>query len=234
MNVSVAMAVYNGEKYLRQQIESVIMQLGEEDELIISVDKSEDRSMSIACEYAKEHDNVTVLAGPCEGVERNFENAILSCKKDVIFLCDQDDVWEPDKVETIRGCFANNRVYVVIHDAYVTDENLNVIMESYFDYRKCKKGIIKNIWKNSYIGCCMAFRRELVKTVVPFPKSIPMHDQWIGIMGERKGKVIFIRKPLMKYRRHGENATRLQHAGFLTMLGWRLNLIWNLLIRKVE
>lgn len=234
IKVSVAMAVYNGEKYIKEQLDTIISQLESEDELVISVDPSTDSTMEILKNYAAGDDRIHIYAGAGNGLMHNFENAITKCSGDVIVLSDQDDIWEKDKLTECRKVFADENVYVVLHDASIFDSQTgNIIEESFFKYKKCKKGILNNILKNSYMGCCMAFRKELLRWIMPFPKHLPMHDQWIGIMGEIHGKAVFIDKQLIRYRRHSDNMTKLEHAGIITMLKWRLEIISNIIIRNL-
>lgn len=227
--ISVAMAVFNGEKYLKDQIFSILVQLKKNDELVISVDESSDGSLEILKQLSKEDNRIKLIKGPNSGVIKNFENAILNCTGDYIFLSDQDDLWVKDKVLKVSSYLKNKDIVLVLHDAKVADKDLNVICESFFDLRKSKSGILKNIFKNSYIGCCMAFKSELKKKILPFPKSIPMHDQWIGLIAERYGKVKFLKEPLIIYRRHEQNNTELYHSSFKNMIKWRINIIKNLI-----
>lgn len=234
MKCSVAMAVYNGSRYIRQQLDSIISQLEDNDELIISVDPSSDDTYDILGEYAKADARINITDGPGKGLMANFEHAICACTGDIILLSDQDDVWEADKLSKCRQCFEKPDVMVVLHDAAVYDAELeNIIIPSFFSYKNVKTGIFTNIMRNSYMGCCMAFRKELLSIAVPFPKSIPMHDQWIGILGEMKGRTVLINEPLIKYRRHGNNMTEMKHAGIWQMLSWRISLVWCLLKRVV-
>ena len=91
--------------------------------------------------------------------------------------------------------------------------------------------MLANIRKNSYIGCCMAFRRELLEYILPFPESLPMHDQWIGLLAEKHGSVRLLRTPLIRYRRHGDNATKQTHANAAQMLKWRAEITREVLRR---
>ena len=231
LKVSVAMAVYNGEAYLEEQLASVLSQLREEDEVIISLDPSKDGTERLLREYHKKDSRIRVCRGPGTGVVKNFENAIRHCKNDIIFLADQDDVWVDGKVQRILDAFENDKVVCVLHDAYVVDKELNILETSFFALRGCRKGVLKNIFKNSYIGCCMAFRRNCVKKCLPFPDKIPMHDQWLGINCELLGEVCFVREPLLKYRRHEHNVSEMKHASFIQMIIWRKRLIQNLIKR---
>ncbi len=228
-SVSVAMAVYNGEKYLKQQLDSILPQLTDYDEVIISLDPSMDNSKRILDSYYDKR--IKIFDGPGKGVISNFENAIQHTQNDIIFLCDQDDVWSSGKVKKVLATFDHN-VNVVMHDAKIVDENLEVIEDSYFSFRKSKLGILHNVLKNSYIGCCMAFSKELKEYILPFPNNLPMHDQWIGLVGEIKGKNIFLEDKLMLYRRHKDNVSNIQHSNLSQMIKWRFSIIKALLSVK--
>ena len=217
--VSVAMAACNGEAFLPEQIESILPQLGENDEIVVSVDPSQDRTFEILFEYAAKDPRIRVLEGPGKGVIRNVEHAIQNCGGQMIFLADQDDVWMPDKVEKVGRALAHSTL--VLHDAQIVDAELRETAPSFMSWRKSRKGMLANIRKNSYIGCCMAFSRELLTHILPFPENLPMHDQWIGLMAEKYGSVRLLHVPLIKYRRHGDNATKQTHASPAQMLLWR-------------
>ena len=95
------------------------------------------------------------------GVKKNFENALKQSKGDLIFLADQDDIWGKNKVVVMKQCLAG--VDLVISDCKVIDINERVVVDSFFSLRKSGWGIIKNISKNTYIGCCMAFKRKVLE-----------------------------------------------------------------------
>lgn len=226
MKISVAMAACNGEKYIMEQLESILSQLAREDEVCISVDPSTDDSYRMVVKLGEREPRIKVSKGLGQGVQKNVEQALKMCTGDVIFLADQDDVWIEDKVLRVSECFSDEKVLLVLHDVVVMNENLTQVqLESFFSYKKCKPGILKNVVRNSYMGCAMAFRKELLKYILPFPKNIPMHDQWIGLAAERKGKVVFLPECLLKYRRHGDNATHMRHSTVLNMLKWRIQIL---------
>lgn len=220
-SVSVAMAAYNGQQYIQQQIESILKQLHMDDELLVSLDFSTDNTEYIVQKMAKKDDRIQIVHGPSMGVLKNFENAINLAKNEILFLSDQDDVWLDGKVERILQEFEDDQVQVVMHDAAVTDENLHIQIPSIFKERNVKLGVKENILKNGYRGCCMAFRQSLKDDILPFPKTIPMHDQWIGLVGELTGKNVLVPEVYLLYRRHSKNETDLKHAGILQMLRWR-------------
>ncbi|MGP1361790.1 MAG: glycosyltransferase family 2 protein [Candidatus Fimenecus sp.] len=225
IKVSVAMAACNGGRYISEQISSVLSALQEDGELVISLDPSFDNTEELIKSFSVKDERVKLFYGKGKGICKNFENALEHCRGDIIFLCDQDDVWNKNKVSEILKVFSEKDVLLVVHDAKITDENLNTIENSYFEVRNCKSGFLKNILKNSYIGCCMAFKKELLNYCLPFPNKIPMHDQYLGLIAEKYGKVEFIPKTLIKYRRHSGNSTVLNHSGIFQMLKWRFEII---------
>lgn len=229
--VSVAMATYNGEKYIKQQLETILENLEINDEIIISDDNSTDSTIKIIESF--KDNRIKIYKGPCLGVKQNFANAINFCKGDYIFLSDQDDIWIEGKVEKIVNYFENNQVDVIQHDCNIVNSELEEMNPSYFEFRKCKNGILKNIIKGSYLGCCMAFKKELKEYILPIPNDIDMHDQWIGLIGEIKGNFMFVNEKLIKYRRHENNESNcFKHHPLKIMIKDRINLIRNLLKLK--
>lgn len=228
---SVVMAVYNGEAYIRQQLDSILENVTVQDEIVISDDGSTDKTKEIILAYQKNGAGIRLFDGAGKGVIANFEYAIRQAKGKYIFLCDQDDVWEPNKIERVLRCFDENGCMVVVHDADIWNEKENVMEPSFFQYRNSGAGILKNIVKNTYIGCCMAFCSELRNFILPIPRNIEMHDQWIGIWGDIVGENYFLNEILFHYRRHGKNVSDLQHYPFGRMLKNRIVLCVELLKR---
>ena len=224
IRISVAMTTYNGEAFLREQLASILPQLTGKDELIISDDGSHDRTLEIINEFAAGEVPISLFAGPHAGIKANVECALRHCRGEYIFLADQDDIWAPDKVKEILLCFQKQKASLVIHDATVFTENKDrPDMASFFAFRHSGPGVLKNLWKNSYIGCCMAFRRELLFRALPIPATIEMHDQWLGIINDfYYKKSYFYDKPLLCYRRHETNNSQMQHYGLFKMLRNRL------------
>lgn len=222
---SIAMATYNGEKYIKEQIDSILENMDICDELIISDDGSTDNTIEIIKNYQKKDKRIKLFKGPGRGVKQNFMNAIEHTSGKYIFLSDQDDVWDKNKIKIIDKIFEENNYNVVVHNAIIVDKNLKPYKKDFFKFRHSGTGILKNIYKNRYIGCCMAFKRELIEKIIPIPNNIEMHDQWIGILGERYGKNIFINEKLIKYRRHEDNLSRMTHNPVKIMIKNRVNLI---------
>ncbi len=220
--ISVVLAAYKGEKYIAAQVESILSELGENDELIISDDFPAGKTKAAVAELIENDKRIVYLEGPGKGVIRNFEYAISKAKGDFIFLSDQDDIWLENKVQAVMAEFEKG-VDLVLHNAKITDGDLNETGEYAFEINKTATGFFRNIIKNSYQGCCMAFRSEMRKFILPFPGKIPMHDQWIGLMAEKHGKIGLIDEPLILYRRHGDNVTG-NGSDFVSKLKWRADI----------
>lgn len=233
VRVSVAMAVYNGEEYLREQVQSIMHQIGKNDELVISVDPSTDRSKVLALEFAQVDSRVSVIDGPGCGVIKNFESALKAVSGEYIFLADQDDVWKDDKLSICLERLCQENVIAVVHNAVVADEALNVVKDSFFE-GSFESGAWKNIIRNQYIGCCMAFKAKLLKYALPFPNHIPMHDQWLGILANKLGGVMYCDKPLLYYRRHKKNVTGKKRSNIIKKIKWRIGIIASILSFNVR
>lgn len=237
VRISVAMPVYNGERFLREQLDSILEQLSGEDEIIVSDDGSSDHTPAILSEYEKKCSGILkrfqVLKGPGRGVKQNVGFALAHCRGSYIFLADQDDIWIKGKAARVLELFERQQAGLIVHDAVVFTEDVKQpLMDSFFRFRNARAGIVKNFTKNSYIGCCMAFRRELLKQALPIPEDIEMHDQWIGILNDFYYKnSYFYEKPLIYYRRHGENNSGLTHYGPMKMIRNRLVFLWRFLGR---
>ncbi len=137
---------------------------------------------------------------------KNFENAIAHCDGDIIFLSDQDDIWKEGKVEKVIKAFRRSGADAILHNAEIVDEKGRMTdQKTMFEMRGSRSGILKNLVKNSYVGCCLAFRKELIPVLLPIPEKMYMHDYWIGTAAELCGGVGLLREPLIGYRRHGGN-----------------------------
>ena len=203
--ISVCLATYNGEKYLRQQIDSILSQLEQGDELVVSDDGSKDSTLEILRSY--NDTRIKVLHNQSiHGVNGNFENALIHAKGDIIFLSDQDDVWISGKVEACVNALKDCEC--VVHDAIVVNMNLEVKNPSFFTERKSGPGFWKNIYKNTYLGCGMAFKREVLNVCLPIPKTTAyFHDNWIGCIADLKFRLRFIPFKGIYFRRHSDNTS---------------------------
>ena len=217
--VSVCLATYNGERFIEQQLASILPQLQEGDELIVSDDGSTDTTLE---KIEAVHDSRIKIfkRGQKPDVVKNFESAIACASGDYIFLADQDDIWHLQKIATMKKYLDTH--LLVTCDCTIIDEQGNVLHKSFFDKRRIRHGVFHNWIKNSYVGCCMAFRRELIKSILPFPKNVPMHDWWIGLRAEMLSCSYFLPAQLVSLRHHSKNASPTArgqslplHKGFL-------------------
>jgi glycosyltransferase involved in cell wall biosynthesis len=227
------MAVYNGEKYIYQQIESILAQLTSSDEIVVSDDGSSDKTLEIIRSFDDTR-IVLIFNTSRRGLVKNIENALLHARGDHIFLADQDDVWVSNRVSTVIPFL---RVYdLVISDCYVVDSTLNILKDSLFQINNSSPGFVKNLIKNSYVGCCMAFNKKILTSVLPFPNYIPMHDWWIGLVCDCRYKTFFINDKLVYYRRHFSNISDTASSStssFFLKIRWRMLLVIALFDRFV-
>lgn len=233
-SVSVCIATYNGGNFIRPQIESVISQLEEYDEIVISDDGSNDSTKEIIMSFKDERIRLISNKGT-HGYTPNFQNALRHCKNDIIFLADQDDVWLNNKVSV---CLASLQdCDFVVHDAIVVNQDLETITPSYFRERRVFKHLVGNIIKFGYLGCCMAFRKNILNVALPFPSNFRLstHDNWLFLVGCSYFRYKILTEPLILYRRHSSNVSTGGHKNNLSvrfMIRYRLYLIWNLLKRS--
>jgi glycosyltransferase involved in cell wall biosynthesis len=233
--VSVCMATWNGSRFLQEQLTDILTQLTCRDELVVVDDGSSDDTMEILERAAAEasHTRVRIYRNDKNlGAIRTFERALGMAEKDLVFLSDQDDRWLPDKVFKIKEAFAAHpEVTLVLTDAQIIDGSGAITAGSWVARRQFQAGTIANVVRNSFLGCTMAFRRSSLEYCLPFPVDTPMHDQWIGTLHSIFGSVVFLPEPLMQYRRHDANVTKLHPASVSQMLRWRFSLFRNLVAR---
>ena len=227
---SVAMAVYNGEKYLPVQLDSILSQIGDNDEIVISYDKSKDNTLNLIKEYANRDSRIKVYENPSSGVTGNFENALYHCEGDYIFICDQDDKWISDKLDKVLDCFAKTNADMVIHNAVHTDIDLNPMDKTFFEIYPIGDGKIKNIVKPRMSGCCMAFTKQMKEIILPIPR-IQGYDQWLAVIAEFMGKIAYLDDVLLLHRLHDANVTEGKRRKLSLILRMRTRLIVNIVKR---
>lgn len=234
--ISVCIATFNGEQYIKEQLDSILPQLKIEDEVIISDDGSSDATLNIVKTYNDAR--IKIFKNPKKGVIYNFENAIRNALGDYIFLSDQDDIWNNNKVAVCLTDFKNG-YDLVLSDCSIFDSATQQIIEpSFFKFNGSKKGVLNNILKNSYIGCCMAFNQKVKNKILPFPARIPMHDSWIGLVSEVYFKVNFNENQLIRYRKHAQNNSYTSdgksHYSIKKKIFFRINTTRALLIKILK
>jgi glycosyltransferase involved in cell wall biosynthesis len=231
------MATYNGEKYIKDLLDSILCQLDKNDEMIVSDDGSTDRTLEIIKSYQDSRIKILNNNKP-HSVIHNFENALIHASGDYIFLADQDDVWMHNKVSVAVAALATTDL--IVSDCAVVDSDLKCVTPSFFQHNHSQQGFWINLYHNSYVGCCIAFRKEILRMCLPFPQRIPMHDIWLGFVAELFYRSRFIPQRLVLYRRHGGNISSTSQTspyGAGKKLSFRLNLLRYiplLLLRKMK
>jgi glycosyltransferase involved in cell wall biosynthesis len=202
--ISVAMATYNGESYLHEQVESILRQIGKDGELVVSDDGSADSTITILAGFRDFR--IRVFRNPYpRNLIKNFENALAMTRGNFIFLADQDDIWCENKVSLVLDLL--NQYDCVVHNAEIRSADLSSAKGELFTIHSGRAGFFRNLIRNSYTGCCMAFKRGILEKALPFPPGIPMHDSWIGLVAEKFGTPFFMDAPLILYRSHGRNVS---------------------------
>lgn len=226
MKKSVCMATYNGEKYIEEQLQSILVQLDDNDEIVISDDHSTDNTIEVVKKINDNRIKIFFNQGE-KGFTSNFENALKKATGDIIFLSDQDDIWLPEKTSTMVSYL--QEYDLVVADAKVTDESLNVTNESFFSIFNSGPGILKNLGYNTYYGYSIALRKTVLEKALPFPKNREVaFDIWLGFVGEIIGRVKFINKPVVLYRRSSNTVTTIKKSDrpLLGKLYKRLVIFW--------
>lgn len=227
--VSVCLASYNGEKFIREQIESILADLRPCDQLIICDDDSTDNTCSIIQSF--NDTRITFIRNEKNiGFVKNFEKLISLAEGEFIFLSDQDNVWMKGKLQKVLSVFQkDSRIRLVCHNFQPIDASGN-----HFKMNKpLSHGgginsfivIVRNFIKAQFPGCTFCIGRNGIKDLLPFPSSLSYtHDQWILIWAAVNGQVFFLDEDLIKLRRHESNVSPLRSFPFKTILVFRYKL----------
>ena len=233
--LSVCMATYNGERFISRQLQTILSQLLPDDEIIISDDSSTDKTLEIV--RAIDDSRIHLYSGQTfRSPIYNFEHALKQASGEVIFLSDQDDEWVDGWVET--ALCALHDVSLVVCDADMIDAEGNVRQraEGQLSRGMRKPGILQNLYRNGYVGCCCAFRHEVLSMALPFPRKLPWHDWWIGLVADTFFSTKFIQDRKIRYRRHGANASPTGEKStqpLIVKLRMRWNISKALLLRRL-
>lgn len=219
MKISVVIASYNGATYIAEQLESILNQSVTPHEIIISDDSSSDSTEEIVKRFVRDFPQTQIIFvqnPPPHGVDKNFENALRLASGDVIFLCDQDDVWLPERVEVMMQTFKSGIPSATFCDSRIVDENLKELGYTHIQSRGFQS--FEEIFEpDSYAflkrvppaGHDMAFSREFLDVLLPFPELKDCYDTWIGLVLYALGAwKISSPLPLTLFRRHSRSVTR--------------------------
>ncbi len=216
MKLSIAMATYNGEKFIREQLDSILNQTQLPDEIVISDDASTDRTPAILMQYKERYPKLIklLLNKKNVGFVKNFERAIMNTTGDVVAFSDQDDVWLPEKLEKESKILKEHQdIGMVFCDLEIVDEELKMLVPSLWKTRKWDlDGIIKRrkffemiVDSNRVTGCTIVIRRNVLKKLIPFDKRVFVHDHWLAVGSALLTDVYAFNKPLVLYRQHSDN-----------------------------
>ncbi|NGZ90282.1 glycosyltransferase family 2 protein [Psychroflexus maritimus] len=205
MKISIAMATYNGERFLQEQLDSFVAQSRLPDELVVSDDCSTDGTLEILERFAKEAPFEVIINKNKNnlGYAGNFNRALELTTGDLVFLSDQDDVWFDNKIEVMCNHASNTDKMVLLNDAVITDTELK-------DTGVTQLGQIKsgNLPESLYVlGCSVLIKRQFFKVCLPIPKGYSSHDGWIVKLAEGLNNKLIIDEPFQYYRRHNSNET---------------------------
>jgi glycosyltransferase involved in cell wall biosynthesis len=209
MNVSIAMATFNGERYIEDQLASFVTQTVLPHELIVCDDMSEDNTVDIVSRFARRAPfKVEIVQNESTlGFIRNFEKAISLCTGELVFLSDQDDVWFPKKIEYVAEEFSSDlNVLFVLNDQEIVDQDLKSLSQTRYSLSR-SNGLDET---TIAVGCCTAIKRDFCDLVIPFPSPmIGWHDEWMHRVASALGVRKASPRVLQYYRRHGRNASPL-------------------------
>lgn len=212
--VDILLATYNGEQYLREQLNSILSQSYSNFRLLISDDLSTDSTREILAEYVEKDKRIIIFNQEKNlGVVKNFEFLLKKVENKYYMFSDQDDIWKENKIEKSIQTLEETNSDLVYTDLEVVDENLNVTYKSYWKlkgiYNKIKKyNNFESLYLNNFVtGCTILSKKEFIKEVLPLPNTskFVLHDYWIPLILSQKHKITYIEEPLIKYRQHKNN-----------------------------
>ena len=212
--INILMATYNGRRYVAKQVESILNQTYKDFRLIISDDGSTDSTVKILQEYEKMDSRVEIYSQQKNlGVVANFEFLIDKVRSELFMFSDQDDIWEPDKIEKTLKKMEEDNLDLVYTDLEVVNSRLKQISQSYWslkglDYKIKKYNNFESLYLNNFVtGCTMLVKSKWINDFMPLPKNSKyiLHDYWISLVISQKGKIGYLDEQTIKYRQHSNN-----------------------------
>ncbi|EKE02087.1 MAG: glycosyl transferase, group 2 family protein [uncultured bacterium] len=221
--VSIAMATYNGESYLREQLDSIFNQTYKNIEVVVTDDCSTDNTIAILDEYSQKYNLKYYINERNLGFIKNFERVLPLCNGNYIALSDQDDIWLPEKLEILMSQIRDYTL--VCSDATLINTKGSIINESFRDYSNLNTNTAKPfrtlVFSNYVTGCTCLFKKELLNNAIPVPDDVLFHDWWFGVVASTINGIKYIDKPLILYRQHSKNfigANRYKKNSFFKRL----------------
>ena len=212
--IDILLATYNGEKFVKEQIESILNQTYENFNLIISDDASTDNTLNILEEYEKKDTRIKIFKKEKnKGLIDNFEFLLKNVTSDYFMFSDQDDIWKKDKIEKSINKLKEESSGLVYTDLEIVDEKLNVIYPSYWKYKQIYKKIIKYnnfeaLYLNNFVtGCTILAKSKYINDILPLPRNskFVLHDYWTALIISAKDKISYVEEPTIQYRQHKNN-----------------------------
>ena len=228
MHVDIAMATYNGARYLRDQLDSIIAQRHEDWTLYVSDDASTDDTWVILEQYSSHHPQIQLVGNRRQGgPARNFNTALSATTADYVLLTDQDDVWPNDRVERLLSAMTSHEgtpagPVMVFSDMRVVDEQLRTIAPSFYRYAgldpRANANVPRLLWSCTVYGCSTIVNRALLHACLPIPEDVTMHDGWLALVAAAHGGVHYLDAPTVLYRQHSGNHTGGRRKGIAERL----------------
>lgn len=211
--IDIILATYNGEKYIKEQLDSILNQTYQNIQIYIQDDCSQDNTRQILEEYGKKDDRVHIKYNEQQlGCVKNFESLFQDVTHKYFMFSDQDDIWIPTKVEDSYNLMKEKNSDLVFTDLETINEDGEVLAKSFLQLLGVKKNIHKNkgyklaYLRNCVTGSTILAKREIIDKVVPIPEKKPMmYDWWIALVVSQNGKVDFLDKATVRYRQHQNN-----------------------------
>ena len=212
--IDILLATYNGQKYLNEQLDSILNQTYNNFRLIISDDASSDDTKKILEEYKKKDSRIEVYYHEENlGYVKNFEFLLSKVENEIYALADQDDIWLQNKIENSVKSLNENNADLYFCDLLLINDEGKEIGNSFWKEKGFYKKVLKDknykgLLLNNYItGCTIVTKKKFLKDILPIPQNAKymIHDYWIAIVTSQKGKIVYSKEPFIKYRQHEEN-----------------------------
>lgn len=231
MSITVCLASFNCNRFIEFQLTSILSQLKSNDQIVVVDDCSTDNTYDIVLSIASENPQIIVYRNDSNiGVIKSFEKALRFAKHDYVFLSDQDDVWYPNKCEHFINELSKPNVVCVLGNLDVVYEGKSLSYKFFDKSPVSRFTVARQFLKNDFIGCNMAFKREVLERALPFPKQISMHDFWLGVVALTMGKVSYVDSSTMMYRRHSSTVTTTRRRPFYKILKSRIGNFFALVV----
>lgn len=208
--IDILMATYNGEKYLVEQLDSIINQTYHNWNLLIRDDNSTDKTLEIIQNYHKKDKRIKILKDNKGnlGIVRNFEELLKNSESEFIMFSDQDDIWVENKLDMYLKMIEKikNKGFMIHSDAILFDKSKSNILKDTFISKKAINKGLENVFFNYFVqGATILISKEIKNFILPFPKEVYLHDRYIHLISELFFERIFVNKALIYYRQHGDN-----------------------------